>query len=112
MCADTLTIATAKPNTAPAEPLRLRPLDWRRDREAVISFQVETYEGNFPGFRISDSFVQDFSDQLGVQGRCGLVKEHYLGLHRQGAGYSDSLLLAAGKPRWVFIFLIGEAYLL
>ena len=64
MCADTLTVVTGRSDTAPAEPLRLRPMDWRRDHEAVIAFQYETYEGNFAGFRISDSFVQDFSEQL------------------------------------------------
>ena len=64
MCADTLTATPTRSDTAPVEPLRLRPLDWRRDRAAVIAFQHETYEGNFPGFRISDGFVQDFSEQL------------------------------------------------
>jgi ribosomal protein S18 acetylase RimI-like enzyme len=64
MCADVLTVATDRSDAPPAEPLRLRPMDWRRDRDAVMSFQYETYEGNFPGFRITEGFIQDFSEQL------------------------------------------------
>src|SRR5262249_32295657 len=44
---------------------------------------------------------------------CGsrLVKEHDLWLHTQSPGDSDSLLLAAGELRWIFIRLVLDAQL-
>jgi ribosomal protein S18 acetylase RimI-like enzyme len=55
---------TPEAQPPPQEPLRLREMDWRRDREAVLRFQYETYETNFPGFTVTEEFLQDFSDQL------------------------------------------------
>jgi len=42
----------------------LRELRWRTDRAAVLSFQAEIYESNFPGFSISHVFLRDYEQQL------------------------------------------------
>ena len=52
--------------------------------------------------------VEDLADHLGVQGGGGLVKEHDLGLHGQGSGDRDPLLLAAGKLDRVAVGLVRE----
>lgn len=38
----------------------IRPYDGRADRAAVLSFQRETYETNFPDFVWSAAFIRDF----------------------------------------------------
>ena len=38
---------------------------------------------------------ENFADQFGVEGGGRLVEQHNLGLHRQGAGNGDALLLPA-----------------
>lgn len=45
-------------------PVVIREMNWRSDREAVLSFQQEVYETNFPGFRISGAFLRDYEQQL------------------------------------------------
>jgi ribosomal protein S18 acetylase RimI-like enzyme len=42
----------------------VRRFDFGRDIEAVLRFQVETYERNFPGFRVTESFLRDYRRQL------------------------------------------------
>src|SRR6478752_1031771 len=44
-----------------------------------------------------DHDVQDLVDHFRVQRRGGLIEEHHLGLHGQGAGDGNALLLAAGE---------------
>ncbi len=39
-------------------------MQWPSDRDAVLSFQYEVYERNFPGFRVSEAFLRDFAMQL------------------------------------------------
>ena len=53
--------------------------------------------------------VEHLADQLRVERRGGLVEEHQLGLHRQGAGDRDALLLAAGQLVGVDVHLVAEA---
>lgn len=43
---------------------RIRPINWRADRAAVMSFQKEIYETNFPGFTVSVGFLRDYEAQL------------------------------------------------
>lgn len=43
---------------------RLREFRWRTDREAVLSFQAEIYEKNFPGFQMSPGFLRDYEAQI------------------------------------------------
>ncbi|MDT4829695.1 hypothetical protein FQZ97_631220 [compost metagenome] len=47
--------------------------------------------------------------QLRVERRGGLVEQHQLGLHRQGAGDGHALLLAAGELRRVVPGALGQA---
>ncbi len=41
--------------------VELRKLNWRRDRAAVLGFQYEIYETNFPGCIVDDTFIRDYS---------------------------------------------------
>ena len=43
---------------------RLREFRWRTDKDAVLNFQGEIYEGNFPGFRMSPEFLRDYETQI------------------------------------------------
>ena len=43
---------------------RVRELRWPADREAVLSFQFEVYEANFPGFRVTQSFLREYAQQI------------------------------------------------
>ena len=45
-------------------PPIVRLFNWRRDRQAVLQFQYETYERNFPGFRVDGAFLRDYERQL------------------------------------------------
>ena len=39
--------------------------------------------------------AKDVADKLGIKRRRGLIKEHHMRIHRQGAGDGNALLLAA-----------------
>ncbi len=70
----------AQSNTAPkhgqhergdSEPPRegqqrvfIRKMRWETDAEAVMSFQKETYELNFPGFEATPEFLRDYRESL------------------------------------------------
>jgi len=43
---------------------RIREFNWRTDRHAVLSFQREVYERNFPGFVSNKAFMRDFARQV------------------------------------------------
>jgi len=47
-----------------ADSLQLRKLNWRTDRLAVLSFQYEIYETNFPGCKVDDHFIEEYSVNL------------------------------------------------
>ena len=42
----------------------IRQFDLRRDLQAVLQFQHEIYERNFPGFEVNQKFLNDFARQL------------------------------------------------
>lgn len=42
----------------------IRELNWRTDREAVLEFQTEIYESNFPGFQMNPLFIRDYEQQI------------------------------------------------
>jgi len=42
----------------------IREFNWRQDRRAVLSFQREVYERNFPGFTVDKAFLRDYASQL------------------------------------------------
>jgi ribosomal protein S18 acetylase RimI-like enzyme len=44
--------------------LSIREFHFNRDAEAVLRFQVEIYETNFPGFRVTETFLRDYRRQL------------------------------------------------
>jgi ribosomal protein S18 acetylase RimI-like enzyme len=45
-------------------PPTLREFRWRTDRDAVLDFQTEIYEGNFPGFQMNPGFLRDYEQQI------------------------------------------------
>ena len=45
-------------------PARIRNFNLRQDLNAVLRFQYETYERNFPGFEVDRGFLEDFARQL------------------------------------------------
>src|SRR5215211_4797053 len=59
--------------------------------------------------RQADHDVEDLADHLGVEGRGGLVEEHHLRLHGQGAGDRDPLLLTTRELSGVLVGLGGHA---
>lgn len=62
--------------------MRLREFRWRTDREAVLSFQAEIYERNFPGFQITPQFLRDYEQQIKHATRH--PSEHLLVLEEEG----------------------------
>src|SRR6478752_3859377 len=56
-----------------------------------------------------DHDVQDLVDHFRVKSRGGLIEEHHLGLHGQGAGDGNALLLAAGELGRKFGGLMPDA---
>ena len=43
---------------------RIREMNWRTDKDAVLGFQKEIYETNFPGFRMTPAFLRDYEQQM------------------------------------------------
>ena len=43
---------------------QLREFRWRTDRDAVLDFQTEIYELNFPGFRMDMHFMRGYEQQI------------------------------------------------
>lgn len=56
--------ATRAEQSAPLREPRLRPFNLRRDLEAVLDFQYEVYEINFPGFRVERLFREEYARDL------------------------------------------------
>ncbi len=44
--------------------MHIRQFNPRRDLQAVLQFQHEIYERNFPGFEVNQKFLNDFARQL------------------------------------------------
>ncbi len=55
---------------------------------------------------------EHLADELRVQRRGGLVEQHQLGVHRQGPGDRDTLLLAAGQLRRIRGGLFRQPHLI
>ncbi len=81
-------------NTTRLAAVRAKPISW------VTTIIV------MPRFGEVDHHVEDLLDHLRVQRRGRLVEEHHLGLHREGAGDGDALLLAAGELGGVLVGLL------
>ena len=41
-----------------------REFDWRRDKDPVVQFQIDQYELNFPGFKVTPGFLRAFTQEL------------------------------------------------
>jgi ribosomal protein S18 acetylase RimI-like enzyme len=53
----------AERNLSQSEP-KLRRFKLRQDLEAVLDFQFEVYETNFPGFHVDQSFREDYTRDI------------------------------------------------
>ena len=58
-----MAVASTEQELSGAEPM-LRAFNARRDLEAVLDFQYEVYEGNFPGFRVDRGFREEYGRDL------------------------------------------------
>lgn len=56
--------ATRAERPAALKEPQLRPFNLRRDLDAVLEFQYEVYETNFPGFRVDRFFREDYARDL------------------------------------------------
>ena len=54
--------------------------------------------------------VQHLLHHFRIEGGGGLVEEHDLGVHAQGARDGDALLLAAGQLAGIFVGLLGDLH--
>ena len=45
-------------------PPEIRRFNWHRDRKAVLEFQYEIYETNFPGLQVDEVFLDGYERQL------------------------------------------------
>jgi len=57
-------MALESPSQGSLPILVIRELNFNRDVEAILRFQVEIYETNFPGFRVNETFLRDYRRQL------------------------------------------------
>ncbi|MBM3498462.1 MAG: GNAT family N-acetyltransferase [Armatimonadetes bacterium] len=57
-------MALESPSQARLPLLAVRELNFHRDIETILRFQVEIYETNFPGFRVTATFLRDYRRQL------------------------------------------------
>lgn len=48
----------------PREEPKIRRFHLRKDLDAVLEFQFEVYEGNFPGFRVDQGFRDDYTRDI------------------------------------------------
>jgi len=58
------TVAAERPHQDSLPLISVRRFDFGRDVEDVLRFQVEIYERNFPGFRVTESFLRDYRRTL------------------------------------------------
>lgn len=65
----------------------IRPVNWRCDSAAIMSFQKEIYETNFPGFRMSVRFLRDYEQQLKAATRTSSERLLVLELEGQVVGF-------------------------
>jgi hypothetical protein len=70
---------------------------------------VRDHDHRHPGDRKILHDLENLADHLGVEGRCRLVEEHDLRVHRQPPGDRHALLLAAGELGRVGVPLLGQA---
>ena len=59
-------------------PPRIREFRWPADRDAVLRFQYEVYETNFPGFVVTDRFLRDYAAQMRAAARSPYEKMYVL----------------------------------
>ena len=71
---------------------------------------VRHHQHGHAGLRQLHHHIQHLFDHLRVERGGRLVKEHDLGLHRQGAGDRHTLLLPAGKLAGELLRLLGDAH--
>ena len=69
----------------------------------------DDYHSDVFGCQVLDD-LQDLAGELGVKGRGWLIEEQDVGVHAQGSGNGNSLLLSAGELVGVIVFFVGQAH--
>ena len=56
--------------------------------------------------------IEHLANQFWIECGSGLIKQHIIGLHRQGARDGEALLLPAGQGTWIDIELVTQPHML
>ena len=73
----------------------IRQFDLRRDLQAVLQFQHEIYERNFPGFEVNQKFLNDFARQLRAADRSPAERLWVLEIANQIRGFVWGALITS-----------------
>jgi len=75
--------------------VHIRQFDLRRDLQAVLQFQHEIYERNFPGFEVNQEFLNDFTRQLRAADRSPAERLWVLEIADQVRGFVWGALITS-----------------
>ena len=70
-------------------------------RTACEPHLVGDKDDGFAGFAKLGNHIEDFGGHLGIKCRSGFIQKQKSGIHREGAGYSDTLALPTTQLRWL-----------
>ena len=75
--------------------MHIRQFDLCRDLQAVLQFQHEIYERNFPGLEVNQKFLNDFARQLRVADRSPAERLWVLEIADQIRGFMWGALITS-----------------
>jgi len=81
--------------------VHIRQFDLRRDLQAVLQFQHEIYERNFPGFEVNQKFLNDFARQLRAADRSPAERLWVLEIADQVCGFVWGALITSMVDEFV-----------
>ncbi len=81
--------------------MHIRQFELRRDLQAVLQFQHETYERNFPGFEVNQEFLDDFVRQLRAADRSRAEQLWVLEIADQVRGFVWGALITSMVDEFV-----------
>lgn len=76
-------------------PTHIRKFNLRTDLQAVLQFQYETYQRNFPRFRVDRDFLQDYTRQLRAAARSRSEQLRVLEVDGQVRGFVWGALITS-----------------
>lgn len=81
--------------------MHIRQFDLRRDLQIVLQFQHEIYERNFPGFKVTQKFLNDFARQLRAADRSPAERLWVLEIAGQVRGFVWGALITSMVDEFV-----------